>query len=357
MKTVQKKQDIARIPIEQIYPDPDQPRKRLPRDLARAVREGMDARILLQELRKRAETQTGLGTFLKGLDDLTTSIKQVGQLAPIRVYPDKGKRYVIEMGERRWLAHLILHFDRGESDFSHIDAIITSKHKEAAVDAQTLQRRMAENVHRAEFSPLEMARGLAERIAQVIEQNSGMNRSKAEEIVGQENGITARRVRQYLSLLNLSEEAQRLAQESGLTERALRGVLKIQDADAQVQAIQKLIVGEREKSKSSRATVSPHKGAESFLQEVLEIARNKQETKRYKRALRAQLKRNPRARVFLSQVLQSNGRNDYKRAVSQNVSNTNIARRFNSARRRTNNRMESLRPHERDIRRSRRRRK
>ncbi len=354
---MQNKQAIVRIPIEQIYPDPDQPRKRLPKDLARALREGMGARTLLQELRTRAETQTGLATFLQGLDDLATSIHQVGQLAPIRVYPDKGKRYVIEMGERRWLAHLILHFERGESDFSHIDAIITSKHKEAAVDAQTLQRRMAENIHRAEFSPIEMARGLLDRIEQVMHENTEMNRSKAEEFIGKENGITARRVRQYLSLLKLCDQAQRLAQENGLTERALRGVLKIQGADAQVQAIQKLLLGEREKSESSRATVSPHKGVESFLQEVLEIARNKQEMRQYKRAVCAQLKRNPRARVFLSQVLQSNGRNNYKRAVSQNVSNTNIARRFKSVRRRTNNRMESLRPHERDIRRSRRRRK
>ncbi len=334
---MQKKQDIARIPIEQIYPDPDQPRKRLPKDLVLAMRDGMDARFLLRELRNRASTQLGLANFLKGLDDLAASIHQVGQLAPIRVYGDGAKRYVIEMGERRWLAHLILHFERGESAFPHIDAILVPKRADAATTQQTLQRRMAENIHRAEFSPLEMARGLVERIAQVIEQNSQLNRSKAEEIVGQENGITARRVRQYLSLLNLSEEAQRLAQESGLTERALRGVLKIQDADTQVQAIRKLIAGEREKSKSSDAPNASDAWAESFLKNVLTIGRSKEQRKSYERALRVQLKRNPHARKLLNKILHTNAPANEKHHVSRDMASTKMFRRMKrNARRRDN---------------------
>lgn len=352
---MQEKQDIARIPIEQVYPDPDQPRKRLPNDLAQAVSEGMAARALIQELRIRAETQAGLATFLKGLDDLATSIKQVGQLAPIRVYADKRKRFVIEMGERRWLAHLILHFERGESDFSHIDTIITTKRKEN-VEQQILQRRMAENVHRAEFSPIEMARSLMERINQVLRENSEMNHSKAEEFVGTENGITARRVRQYLSLLKLSDRAQQLAQENGLTERALRGVLKFHEPDAQVRAIQKLIAGEREKSESTRASVSSQNRAESFLQNMLELAQNKHEQKQFKRVLRVQLKQNPRARVFLTQLLQPNKQIHIKRAVSKNTGILNRARRLKNARRRNNEHRELLRPHKRDSRRGRRRR-
>ncbi len=335
---MQKKQDIARIPIEQIYPDPEQPRKRLPKDFALAMRDGMDAHTLLQELRYRAATQSGLATFLKGLDDLATSIHQVGQLAPIRVYADGNKRYVIEMGERRWLAHLILYFERGESAFSHIDAIITPKRSAATIPEETLQRRMAENVHRAEFSPLEMARGLAERIVQVIEQNSELNRSKAEEIVGQENGITARRVRQYLSLLNLSDGAQRLAQEGGLTERALRGVLKIQDADAQVQAIRKLIAGERDKSPSSHATSAPEAWAETFLKNVLTIGRSKGQTKPYERALRFQLKRNPRARKLLNKILHTNAPVNEKHHVSRDTASTEIFRRMKRNARRNSRR-------------------
>ncbi len=346
-----KKQDIARIPIEQIYPDPDQPRKRLPSNLALAVRDGMDAQALLQELRNRAATQSGLATFLKGLDDLAASIHQVGQLAPIRVYPNGNKRYVIEMGERRWLAHLILHFERGESMFSHIDAIIAPKRSDA-IGQHTLQRRMAENVHRAEFSPLEMARGLADRIGQVIEQNSELNRSKAEEMVGEENGITARRVRQYLSLLNLSDEAQKLAQESGLTERALRGVLKIQDADAQVQAIRKLIAGEREKSTPPPATNAPDAWAESFLKNVLTIGRDKRQVKTYERALRLQLKRNPRARKLLSKILHTNAPADEKHHVSRDTASTKMFRRMKRNARHRDNDFELMNLRERNPRRN-----
>jgi ParB-like chromosome segregation protein Spo0J len=354
---MQIKQAIARIPIEQIYPDPEQPRKRLPRDLAIATRDGMDARTLLQELRNRAATQSGLAAFLKGLDDLATSIFQVGQLAPIRVYTDGSKRYVIEMGERRWLAHLILHLERGESTFSHIDAIIAPKRSDATIEQQTLQRRMAENVHRAEFSPLEMARGLAERIVQVIEQNSELNRSKAEELVGQENGITARRVRQYLSLLNLSDEAQRLAQEGGLTERALRGVLKIQDADVQVQAIRKLISGGPEKTNSPRATNVPDLWAETFLKNVLTIGHSNEQTRPYERALRVQLKRNPRARKLLNKILHTNAPTNKNRRVSRDTASTKTFRRLKRNARRRNDDFELTNLRERNPRRNSRRRR
>mgnify|MGYP000704601483 CR=1 FL=1 len=352
---MQNKQAVVRIPIEQIYPDPDQPRKRLPRDLALAMRDGMDAGTLLQELRKRATTQSGLATFLKGLDDLATSIHQVGQLAPIRVYPDGAKRYVIEMGERRWMAHLVLHFERGESAFSNIDAIIAPKRSSAPTAQQTLQRRMAENVHRAEFSPLEMARGLAERIVQVIEQNSELNRSKAEEIIGEENGITARRVRQYLSLLNLNSEAQKLAQENGLTERALRGVLKIQDADVQVQAVRKIIAGEREESKSSAAPNVPDVWAETFLKNVLTIGRSKEQVKPYERALRAHLKRNPRARIWLNNFLHRNARENAKRHVSRDNGSAKMFRRMKRNTRSRNNNFELTSLRERNSRRNSRR--
>lgn len=354
---MQKKQDITRIPIEQICPDPDQPRKRLPKDLALTMRDGMDARTLLQELRNRAATQSGLATFLKGLDDLATSIHQVGQLAPIRVYADGAKRYVIEMGERRWLAHLVLHFERGESAFLNIDAIVAPKRSDATKGHQTLQRRMAENVHRAEFSPLEMARGLAERIVQVIEQNSELNRSKAEEIVGQENGITARRVRQYLSLLNLSDEAQRLAQENGLTERALRDVLKIQDADVQVQAIRKLIAGEREKSKTPQAINAPDVWAEAFLKNVLTIGNSKEQTKPYERAMRLHLKRNPDARKLLNKILHTNAPANEKHYVSRGTASTKMFRRMKRNARRRNNDFEMTNVRERNSRRNSRRRR
>ncbi|MCC7165494.1 MAG: ParB N-terminal domain-containing protein [Anaerolineae bacterium] len=348
---MQKKQEIVRIPINQIYPDPDQPRKRLPKDLTLAVKEEMNARALLKELRSRAETQNGLASFLNGLDDLAISIKQVGQLAPIRVYPDERRRYVIEMGERRWLAHLILHIERGDSDYSHIDAIIAPKPATATAQQQTLQRRMAENVQRAEFSPIEMARGLADRIAQVLEENAEMKRGKAEDCVGEENGITGRRVRQFLSLLTLCDDALKLAQEAGLTERALRGVLKFKEPEGQMQAVRKFITGQREKAKSSRATDTPEKWADMFLSSALTIGRSKDQVKPYKRALRSCLKRNPRARAFLNHLLQSNRlvNGNGKHAVSSDASGISRRRRVqNARRRRKDGTFEFARTHDRD---------
>lgn len=306
---MQKKEEIVRIPIDRIYPDPEQPRKRLPTDLAIAVKEGLGALALLEELRQRAMVQPGLASFLEGLDDLASSIQQVGQITPIRVFADEENCFVIDVGERRWLAHLILYAERGELDFSDIDGIVVAKQGVSTAQQQTLQRRMAENVHRTEFSPIEMARGLADRIAQVLEQNSEMKRSQADDIVGEENGITGRRVRQYLSLLGLCQEALALAQEGGLTERALRGVLKYKEPTAQVIAIRKLSVRQPDKPKSSRTSANtPGDWAESFMQSVLVIGRDKKRMKSYERALRLRLKRNPRVRALLNRLVQSNGR-------------------------------------------------
>lgn len=350
---MQKKEDVVRIQVECIYPDPDQPRKRLPKDLAVAVKKGMGAQAFLQELRQRAELQPGLGSFLKGLDDLATSIQQVGQITPIRVYMDEENCYVIDVGERRWLAHLILYAERGESGFSDIDAIVVSKQSASTEQRQTLQRRMAENVHRAEFSPTEMARGLTDRIAQILKTNPKMKRSQAEEIVGEENGITGRRVRQYLSLLGLCEEAIALAQEGGLTERALRGVLKHKEPTAQVTAIRKLILGQTDRLKASRTPANPgfqgiHEWAESFMQSVLVIGHDKTRRKLYERALQLRLKRNPRARALLNRLLQSN------RHVKWNVKHditgiscANSARHRNGGRQKNNDdHIGTARPHE-----------
>lgn len=329
--SVQKQAEIVRIAVDQIYPDPEQPRKRLPQDLVVAFRQEMEPSAFLAELRRRAETQQGLAAFLKGLDDLATSIQQVGQLMPVRVNADGRNRFVIEMGERRWLAHLILYHERGETAFAQIDAIVGAKSSAGVAIKQTLQRRMAENVHRAEFSPLEMARGLADRIAEMIAQDSTLNRSRAEDLVGAENGITARRVRQFLALLNLCDEAQQLAQVGGLSERALRDALKHGEPEAQVRAVRQLVVGNTTKTKIERAAKpTPEKWADTFLQLVMALEHDKHGARTYQRALHSRLRKNSRAKTLLARMLRFNARmnGNCKHRVSKNTLHTNGARRM-----------------------------
>lgn len=314
------KKDVEEIPITRIFPSRENPRKRLPHELVAALYDGMEHRAFLQELRSRAETHAGLAEFLKGLDDLSNSIQQVGQLAPIRVLPDEGETYVIEMGERRWLSHLILFFERGEAQYEQIDAMV------GMASDKMLQRRMAENIHRAEFSPIEMAKGLAARLDELQREMPTAGLLELEERVGAENGIKARRVRQYLLLLTLDEQTLEMAEQGHLTERALRGVLKFKKPAEQLTAVRRLVGESAKEDRIVKSTAAPKAWAEIFVRNVLTLGKRGKQRAAYARALRVQLKKNPRVHTLLGRVLHSIEYRNGKRAVSQGTGTNN--RRF-----------------------------
>jgi len=332
------KKDVEEIPIPRIFPSRGNPRKRLPHELVAALYDGMEHRAFLQELRGRAETHAGLAEFLKGLDDLSNSIQQVGQLAPIRVLPNEGETYVIEMGERRWLSHLILFFERGETQYEQIDAMV------GTASDKLLQRRMAENVHRAEFSPIEMAKGLAARLDELQREMPTAGLLELEERVGAENGIKARRVRQYLLLLTLDNAVLELAEQGHLTERALRGVLKFKKPAEQLTAVRRLLGESAKEDRTVKSTAAHKAWAETFVRNVLALNKRGNERGAYARALRVQLKKNPRVNALLGRVLHPNEYRNCKRAVSQGTGTKNrkISKRQVSARRREEAHTENL---------------
>src|SRR5581483_3852091 len=305
------KKDVQEIAITRIFPSMENPRKRLPRELVAPLHDGMEHRAFLQQLRRRAETHTGLAEFLKGLDDLANSITQVGQLAPIRLLPNEGETYLIEMGERRWLSHLILFFERGEAQYEQIDAMV------GMASDKMLQRRMAENVHRAEFSPIELAKGLAARLDELQREMPTAGLLELEECVGAENGIKARRVRQYLLLLTLDEQTLQLAEQGHLTERALRGVLKFKKPPEQLAAVRRLLGESAKQDRAVKSTAAPKAWAEQFARNVLALEKRGKERGLYERALRVQMKKNPRVHAVLGRVLHGNENRNGKHAVSQ----------------------------------------
>lgn len=318
---MKRKKDVQEIAITRISPSMENPRKRLPRDLVAALNDGMEHRSFLQELRRRAEKHVGLAEFLKCLDDLANSIQQVGQLAPIRVFPQEAETYVIEMGERRWLSHLILFFERGDADFERIDAILLGAPQVSS--EKMLQRRMAENVHRAEFSPIEMAKGLAARLGELQRELPTVGLLELEERVGAENGIKARRVRQYLMLLTLDNTALELAGQGHLTERALRGVLKYKDPAEQLAAVRRLLGESAKEAKTVKTTAAPKVWAEQFVRNVLALEKRGKDRGAYEHALRVHLKKDPRVHALLGRVLHPNENRDGKRAVSQSPATGN----------------------------------
>jgi ParB/RepB/Spo0J family partition protein len=231
------------IPLCQIRPDPAQPRKLLPPDLAEMLASGGSPHDILDQLRARAERDRWMRERLTKLAALAHSIGEDGLMNPIRVIPDGADRFRIEEGERRWWAHHIL-VAQGKERFQHIAAFVVEK--EGATSG-LLRRRVAENVLRSDFTAIELARAMVNRIQEMLTAEPSIKQGEAERRVGKENGISDRRVRQFISLLTLSPEVQELAQQARLTENSLRRIVGIKDPAGQLAAVRELIHPAREK--------------------------------------------------------------------------------------------------------------
>lgn len=246
-------EQIARlIPIDRIRPDPDQPRRLLPVDLAQSLATGNSPFDILGQLRVRGERDKWIRERLEELDALARSIADDGLMQPIRVIRDDDERYRIEEGERRWWAHHIL-VQQGKEQFQNIAAFVVEPE---STSKGLLRRRVAENVLRSGFTAIELARAMSKRIQEIQAAEPGIKQGEVERRVGSENGMSDRRVRQFVALLMLSPEAQELAQQARLTENSLRKAVGIKDAASQLVAIRELMRPAQSKMKSLRRSHS-----------------------------------------------------------------------------------------------------
>ena len=253
------KEQLARLlPLCHIFPDPTQPRKFLPPDLAAALASGAPPFDILNQLRSRAERDKWTRERLVKLDALAGSIAEDGLMQPIRVIPDGDDRYKIEEGERRWWAHQTL-VQQGKEQFQNIAAFVVEKESESS---GLLRRRVAENVLRSDFTAIELARAMASRIQEILTAEPGTKRGDAERRVGKENGMSDRRVRQFVALLTLSPEVQELAQQARLSENSLRPIVGIKDAARQLAAVRELIHPSRERI-VSRSPARAHRAGKA----------------------------------------------------------------------------------------------
>ncbi len=225
------------IPINQIRPDPAQPRHLLPRDLAELLSAGTSASEILVQLRERSKRYKWIRERIEELDGLADSIAADGLMQPIRVIQDRESAYHIEAGERRWWAHQIL-IGRGDSRFENIAAFVMHPQVE---DHGILRRRVAENVHRSGFTAIELARAMAARAEEIATEDPTLSRREIEKRVGKENAMSDRRVRQFLGLLKLPTEVQEIAHQARLTEGSLRNLAAIRDRARQIAATRELI--------------------------------------------------------------------------------------------------------------------
>lgn len=141
---------IVQIPIAQIDPNRDQPRRRFNES---------------------------------ALNDLAESIQSVGVIQPILVYA-AGKRYTIIAGERRWRAARIAGLDE-------IPAIVRDWD-----DVRRMQVALIENLQRDDLNPVEEAMGIQSLMEQY---------SFTQEAVSKQLGKSRSAIANLLRLLNLPE--------------------------------------------------------------------------------------------------------------------------------------------------------
>lgn len=166
------------IPLDNISPDPSQPRKAI--DPYR-------------------------------LEELIESISQFGVRQPISVSPAGDDKYIIITGERRWTASK-------QAGLTEIPAVIVT---EQLTDERRMALQLIENIQREDLNPIDRAKAFLE-----LRRLSGKPWKDVEELVG----IGESRRIQLMRLLDLPEEIQEKissGSKADLTEKHARALRKL----------------------------------------------------------------------------------------------------------------------------------
>lgn len=179
---------IYQIPIDQIVPNPGQPRRHFEE----------------QSMRELAE-----------------SVRQHGVIQPLSVQKN-GSGYVLVAGERRLRA-------AGMAGLARVPCILVkASPRESAVLA------LVENLQRCDLHYMDEAAAIARLIS-----SYGMSQEEAARRLGRSQPAVANKLR----LLRLSGECVSLLRQYGLTERHARALLRLEGEEAQLAALRH--IGER----------------------------------------------------------------------------------------------------------------
>lgn len=148
----------------------------------------------------------------EALEELKTSIQEVGFLQPIVVRDIGDGRYEIVMGERRWRAAQAVGRDS-------IPAIIRDTHDDAM-----LRDALLENIHRADLNPLEEAAAYQ----QLLEEFGATHEELARRI-----GRSRPQISNTIRLLNLPAPVQRRVAVGVLSAGHARALLGLDDSESQ----------------------------------------------------------------------------------------------------------------------------
>jgi len=169
------------VPLDQIVPNPMQPRRDFNED---------------------------------SLAQLAESFKANGMIQPLIVRQD-GSEYVIIAGERRFRAARLAGFDEAPVILSN------------EVDGdQMLQLALVENLQREDLNPMETAEAY-----RVLSQRTGMTQSELASVVGKSRAAVANSMR----LLSLPQSIQNMLRQGKLTEGHARAILSLASEEEMLQ--------------------------------------------------------------------------------------------------------------------------
>jgi ParB family chromosome partitioning protein len=148
----------------------------------------------------------------EAMEELKTSISEVGVLQPVVVREKAPGRYELIMGERRWRASQALGRET-------IPAIVRD-----TSDDHLLRDALLENIHRSDLNPLEEAAAYQQLLAEF-----GVTQEELSKRIGRSRPQISNTIR----LLNLPSAVQRRVAAGVLSAGHARALLSLDDGDAQ----------------------------------------------------------------------------------------------------------------------------
>jgi len=179
--------ELAHVPIDQIHPNPKQPRKRFEHEATLALAE---------------------------------SIRAEGIIQPVVLRPRAAGGYELVAGERRWRA-------AREANLQTLPALVRD-----AADRDALLLGLVENVAREELTPIEEARAFA-----VLVDEFDLSLGDIAERVGASKPAVSNRLR----LLELADDILGMVERGELTEGHARAVLAVPDNEGRRRLARKIV--------------------------------------------------------------------------------------------------------------------
>ncbi len=178
--------NFVEINIEDIYPNPFQPRKKF---------------------------------NIEKIKDLANSIKEAGMIQPVIVYKKDGKFYLV-VGERRWRAVQYLKWKK-------VPAII----KDVSSD-DIMIGALVENIQREDLNAIEVSEGI-----ESVMKKSGLN----QENISKKIGMKRSTLTNLLRLLKLPEAIKQGVISNEITQGHARAILSLNSNDDMLEAFSKVL--------------------------------------------------------------------------------------------------------------------